>query len=59
MQKTYGVLNNGIHTDTSNSERGAKIYATKNGFNCVSVRFDSGYFVRIVATKQGKKWINQ
>lgn len=60
MQNIFGVIDsNGIHTDVSNTERGAKIYATKNGYNIVSVRYNCGYIVGIVAKKEGKKWINQ
>ena len=29
MQNIYGVVSGGVHTDTSKTERGAKIYATK------------------------------
>lgn len=59
MQKIYGVVSGGIHTDTSKTERGAKIYATKNGFDAISVRYDCGYNVAIVAKKEGKKWVSK
>ena len=60
MKNMYGVIDSkGIHTDVSNTERGAKIYATKNGYSIVSVRYNCGYIVGIVAKKDGKKWINQ
>ena len=59
MQDVYGVVKNGIHTDVSNTERGAKIYATKNGYNDVSIRYNCGYNVQIIAKKVGQKWINQ
>ena len=59
MENIYGVLSGGIHTDTSRTERGAKIYATKNGFNTISVRYNCGYNVEIVAKKEGKKWVSK
>jgi len=55
----YGIVYNGVHTDVCKTEIGAKRYATKNGYNCVSIRYNCGYNVRIVATKNGKRWINQ
>lgn len=57
MQDVYGVLYNGIHTDVSKTLRGAKVYATKNGYDKVSVRYNCGYIVREIATKQGNKWV--
>lgn len=60
MQNIYGVTNSkGIHTDVSNTERGAKIYATKNGYNQVSIRYNCGYNVRIISVKVNNKWIDQ
>ena len=59
MQNVYGVVKNDIHTDVSNTERGAKIYATKNGYNEVSVRYNCGYTVQVIAKKVNNKWINQ
>lgn len=55
----FGVVNSdGIHTDVSNSERGAKRYATLNGYNKVSIRYNLGYVVEVVAVKVGKKWVD-
>ena len=59
MKNIYGVLYGGIHTDVSNTEQGAKIYATKNGFDTISVRYNCGYNVAIVAKKEGKKWVSK
>ena len=59
MHNIYGITVNGTHTDVSNTERGAKIYATKNGFDKISIRFNCGYNVRIIAIKVNNKWINQ
>lgn len=58
-KNVFGVVNlEGIHTDVSNSERGAKRYATLNGYNKISVRYNGGYVVNIVAEKINKKWVN-
>lgn len=55
----FGVVNSeGIHTDVSNSERGAKRYATLNGYDKVSVRYNLGNVVEVVAEKVGKKWVD-
>ena len=55
----FGVVNSeGIHTDVSRSERGAKRYATLNGYNKVSIRYNGGYVVEVVAEKINKKWVN-
>jgi ABC-type phosphonate transport system ATPase subunit len=56
MDNVYGITYNGIHTDTSNTERGAKCYATRNGFTTVSVRFNCGYVVAIIAERVNGKW---
>lgn len=56
MQNTYGVLVNGTHVDVSNTERGAKSYATRNGYNIVTIRFNCGYVATQIAKKVGNKW---
>jgi len=57
MNNTYGVVNsNGIHTDVSKTEKGAKNYATRHGYNKVSIRYNSGYNVDIIAIKKGTRW---
>lgn len=54
----YGVISNGVHTDVSRTEKGAKNYATRNGYKAVSIRFNSGYNVAIIAEKNSKgKWV--
>ena len=59
MQNIYGVVNSeGVHTDVSTSLRGTKNYATRNGYDMVSVRFNGGYNATIVASKVGNKWKN-
>lgn len=58
MNNTFGVLNaNNEHIDVSKSEKGAKQYATRNGYNTVSIRYNSGYDVDIIAIKKGKQWV--
>lgn len=56
MQPIYGVLDkNDIHIDISKTEKGAKRYATLNGYEIVTVRY--GYNARIIAHKiTGKRW---
>lgn len=54
MITVYGITENGIHTDVSKTLRGAKIYATKNGFNQVSKRI--GYNATIVASRINGTW---
>jgi hypothetical protein len=57
MQHTFGVVDSkGIHVDVSKTERGAKIYATRNGYDKVSVRFNSGFICHVVAEKINGKW---
>lgn len=53
----YGVVLGGIHTDVSRSEKGAKCYATRNGYDTVSIRYNCGYAVEIVAKRVGGKWV--
>ena len=56
---TYGILDsNNCHIDVSKTEKGAKNYATRNGYNKVSIRFNCGYNVQVVAEKVGNKWVN-
>jgi hypothetical protein len=57
MQNTYGVLINGAHIDTSKTERGAKNYATKNGYTIVSIRYNCGYIAEQIAKKLNGKWV--
>jgi|VirMetMinimDraft_7_1064189.scaffolds.fasta_scaffold08517_10 hypothetical protein len=59
MQNIYGVIYNGIHTDVSNTVKGAKNYATRNGFNIISIRYNCGYNVEEIANKVNGKWINK
>lgn len=58
INNIFGVVNSeGVHTDVSNSERGAKRYATLNGYSKVSIRYSGGYVVEIVAERINKKWV--
>lgn len=57
MQNIYGILDsNDTHIDVSKTERGAKQYASRNGYDKVSIRFNGGYIAKTVAVKVGKKW---
>lgn len=58
INHVYGVVGkDGIHHDVSRTERGAKQYATKHGYTQVSVRFNGGYNVAVVAEKISGKWM--
>jgi hypothetical protein len=54
----YGVLSNGVHIDVSKSEKGAKNYATRNGYKTVTIRFNCGYNAMQIAEKKGGKWVD-
>ena len=52
----YGVLDrNGCHNDISKTERGAKNFATRNGYNHISKRL--GYNAYKYAEKVAGKWV--
>lgn len=54
--RIYGVLDiNNCLIDTSKTERGAKRYATLNGYNKVGYRV--GYNAFLLAEKVNKMWI--
>lgn len=55
MVTMYGILDNGTHTDVSKTLRGAKNYATRNGFKIVTVRH--GYNAKVISVKlSGGNW---
>lgn len=55
----YGVINSdGVHIDVSRSEKGAKQYATINGYKKVSIRYNSGYVVAVISVKINGKWVS-
>ena len=57
MIKCYGIaygVGKDIHCDVSKTERGAKIYATRNGYTKVTLRV--GYHSCIIAEKVNGKW---
>ena len=56
MIQTYGTSINGVHTDTSNTLKGAKRYASINGLQNVTKR--TGYNSFVVFNKVGNKWIS-
>ena len=58
MQDIYGVLRNGVHIDICETEMGAKRYATVNGYNIVTVRYNCGYNAEKIAKKhKNGRWI--
>lgn len=61
MRNMYGVIDStGAHVDVSKTEKGAKNYASQNGYKKVSVRYNSGYNAEIIAVKNPKgKWTKQ
>ena len=52
----YGITHNGIHTDISTSKEATERYATLNGYNQISVRYNNRWNAQIIAIKDGKKW---
>ena len=55
----YGIIKNGTHIDVSNTQRGAKIIATKLGYDTISIRYNCGYIARELAYKnKNGNWIN-
>lgn len=58
MQNTYGILTNDqVHIDVSNTERGAKNYATRHGYTTITIRYNGGYIASQIAYKENNKWI--
>lgn len=57
MQNVYGIVECGIHKDVSKTSRGAKNYATRHGFNSVSIRYNCGYVTRVTHQKVNGKWV--
>ena len=56
---SFGVAGySGEYHDVSRTERGAKNYATRNGYTRVYIRYDAGYHIDLIAIKQGKRWKN-
>jgi hypothetical protein len=56
---TYGILLNGSHIDVSKTERGAKNYASRNGYDTVTIRYNCGYIAEEIAYKNKLgKWIS-
>jgi len=53
----FGVIDStGTHIDVSKTERGAKNYATRNGYNNVSIRVNAGYVAYKIFEKVEGKW---
>lgn len=54
--KIYGILNSdNVHTDVSNTEKGAKRFATLNDYDKVSYRI--GYNAFELAQRVNGKWV--
>lgn len=57
MGNVYGIINSeDVHIDISSTERGAKRFATLNGYKMVSVRYNGGCNAEIIAIKMNKVW---
>lgn len=56
MINIYGVLSNGVHIDVSQSIQGAKRYATMNGYNIVTIRYNCGYIAEQISERVNGKW---
>ena len=55
---TYGVISKKDgHVDVSKTETGAKRYATRHGYNQVSIRYNGGHVAKIIAEKRNGRWI--
>ncbi len=57
MIRCYGIAygkDDFLHVDVSKTERGAKMYATRNGYTKVTIRV--GYHAEIIAEKVNGKW---
>ena len=57
MIEMYGIAygkDDFLHVDVSKTERGAKMYATRNGYTKVTIRV--GYHAEIIAEKVNGKW---
>jgi len=53
----YGVKTlTGEHIDVSNTERGAKNYATRHGYTVITLRNTNHYYVVELAYRQNGKW---
>lgn len=61
MNNTYGIVTSkGEHIDVSKTEKGAKNYATRHGYTRVSIRYNGGYHVEVIAEKNAKgKWVSE
>lgn len=57
--KIYGVVNSKTNEfiDVSNSERGAKQIATRDGYTMIGYRLASDYIPRLTHVKKGGKWV--
>jgi hypothetical protein len=54
---TYGIATaSGEYIEVSNTERGAKNYATRNDYKEVFIRYNNGYYIQLIASKDGNKW---
>jgi len=57
MNDIYGIVDiNNVHHDVSKSIKATKRYATINGYNKISIRYNLGYNTSIIFEKRGNKW---
>lgn len=54
----YGITYDGIHTDISHSLLGTKQYATKHGYNTISIRYNCGYNAEVIAKRINNEWVS-
>lgn len=52
----FGVLIDGVHYDVSNTEKGAKRYASLNNLTKVTIRYNLGYVAAQLSEKINGKW---
>jgi hypothetical protein len=54
---TFGIYTNRTgHVDVSKTLRGAKMIATRLGYDMVSIRYNCGYTASILEYKKNGKW---
>lgn len=54
----YGVLFNEVHEDVSKSLKGTKRFATINGFDTITIRYNCGYIARELFYKRNGNGLN-
>jgi hypothetical protein len=57
-KNTFGICNNnGEYFEISKTEKGAKNYATRNGYKIIYMRFNLSLNIAPFAYKKNNKWL--